>query len=379
MAEAQRLEGLGLMAGGIAHDFNNLLVGVLANADLALRNLSDPSVARGFIERVKLAAERLAGFARQMLSYTGRDHVRITQIDLARVTRETLGLIASNIPAHVHVEAALPTNLPAVDGDTAQLSQIVVNLVINAAEAIGDRPGTVRVSLRKEFLDNDRTASLAVRSARGAMECLCLEVSDDGAGMDLATRNRIFDPFFTTKQQAGRGLGLASVMGVVRAHQGSLRVDSEPGVGTTMRVWLPLSTERVRATTLPPGSNRPEARGRSVLVVDDEPIVRETTGAVLRSYGFQIHYAVDGADAVASAERLPQVDLILLDMNMPGMSVQKCYAALREVLPETGILLTSGYNDPSVLEHLLTQPATGFIQKPYAIEDLLQHCAVLLG
>jgi len=380
MAESQRLEGLGLMAGGIAHDMNNLLVGVLANAEMALRSIDEEHEARGFVERVKLAAERMAGFAKQMLAYTGRDHIQIVPLDLAKLTRESIALLASNVPPHIFLDCALPAGLPEVQGDATQLSQVIVNLIMNAAEAIGDRAGTISVNVRAEFLDNDRTSSLAVRSVRGATDCLCLEVKDDGPGMDQATRNRIFDPFFSTKGQPGRGLGLASVMGIVRSHQGALQVDSEPGKGTRMRVWLPLSSERQR-TSRAPALERNQAvddvRGYNVLIVDDEPLVRDTTGSVLRAHGLHVHFAADGVEAVTTAARLPQIDLVLLDMNMPGTPLRDTFHALRTALPKSKVLLTSGYNDPNILRDLLAEPGTAFLQKPYVIDELLQRCAAL--
>ena len=378
MAESQRLEGLGLMAGGIAHDMNNLLVGVLANAEMALRSIAEEHDARGFVERVKLAAERMAGFAKQMLSYTGRDHVQILPIDLAKLTRESIALLASNVPPHIFLDCALPDSLPEVQGDATQLSQVIVNLIMNAAEAIGDRPGTISVSVRRELLDNYRTSSLAVRSVRGTADCLCLEVKDDGPGMDRVTRNRIFDPFFSTKGQQGRGLGLASVMGIVRSHQGALQVDSEPGEGTRMRVWLPLASERQRTRSAPAAERRHDVHGYSVLIVDDEPLVRDTTGSVLRAHGCQVHFAADGVEAVTTAARLSQIDLVLLDMNMPGTPLVDTFHALRTALPSSKVLLTSGYNDPSILRDLLAEPGTAFIQKPYVIDELLQRCASLL-
>jgi PAS domain S-box-containing protein len=378
MAESQRLEGLGLMAGGIAHDINNLLVGVLANAEMALRNIDDATSARGFVERVKIAAERMAGFARQMLAYTGRDHVQVVALDLAKLTRESLALLAANVPSHIFLDCALPASLPQVQGDATQLSQVIVNLIMNAAEAIADRAGTITVNIRRELLDSDRTSSLALRSIQGVTDCLCLEVRDDGPGMDSATRNRIFDPFFSTKGQPGRGLGLASVLGIVRSHRGALQVDSEPGKGTRMRVWIPLASERQRTSRAPAPEVKIDVRGLSVLIVDDEPLVRDTTGSVLRAHGCLVHLAADGVEAVSAATQLMHVDLVLLDMNMPGTPLRETFHALRTALPNSKLLLTSGYNDPNILRELLKQPGTAFIQKPYVIDELLQRCASLV-
>jgi CheY-like chemotaxis protein len=197
--------------------------------------------------------------------------------------------------------------------------------------------------------------------------------------MDQATRNRIFDPFFSTKGQAGRGLGLASVMGIVRSHHGALQVDSELGKGTRMRVWIPLTSERQRTSRTPAPERKADVRGYHVLVVDDEPLVRDTTGSVLRAHGCEVYFAADGVEAVTNAARLPQIELVLLDMNMPGTPLRETFHALRVALPQSKVLLTSGYNDPAVLRELLQEPGTAFIQKPYVIDELLQRCASLFG
>jgi two-component system cell cycle sensor histidine kinase/response regulator CckA len=378
LAETQRLDGLGLMAGGIAHDFNNLLVGVLANAELALRELASGTTAAALLQRVKAAAERMAGLTRQLLAYSGRGHVQIEIIDLPALARESLALVSSGIPATIRVVTELPEGLHAVQGDRAQLTQVIMNFLINAAEAIGGRPGTIHLSTRVEFLDPHRNASLAVRSVHGATDHLCLEVRDDGPGMDESTRNRIFDPFFSTKSGSGRGLGLASVLGIVRAHQGALQVDSEPGAGTRMRVWLPLAQAKARAKRTPlPRVNGEATRGR-VLVVDDEQVVRDTTAMILHSQGFVVDAVADGDRAVQAADGQPY-DLVLLDMTMPGRSVTSTYHALRERLPSTPILLTSGYGEPATLNELLEQPATEFVQKPFSVGDLSERIKRLVG
>jgi nitrogen-specific signal transduction histidine kinase/CheY-like chemotaxis protein len=382
MAEAQRLEGLGLMAGGIAHDFNNLLVGVLGNAELALSHVENAGSAYGFIERVRMAAERLAGLARQVLAYSGRGHVRMQPVDVAPLIREVLELSAASIAAH-KLELSLPEPLPAVDGDPAQLSQVIMNLVINAAEAIGHTSGTIKVSARSEFLDSDRCASLSVRSIRGAMDYLCLEISDNGPGMDEATRNRIFDPFYSTKGTRGRGLGLASVIGIVRAHQGALQVDSALGVGTRMRVWLPVARARARLAqkdAKPPLALR---TGTCVLVVDDDEIVRETTRAMLEAQGFTVLSAADGQTAIDAAARAAgeqaKIDAVLLDVDIPGLPVHDVYQTLRTNLPTAVILLMSGYGESEALAALLREPATQFIEKPFSGKELAARLRSLLG
>ena len=381
LAETQRVEGLGLMAGGIAHDFNNLLVGVLGNADLALLEVGFGSRVHKYLRSIRTAAGRLADLAHQMLTYSGRSPTKLQSVDLGAVTREMVELIGSSIPAEIQVVLAIPEQLPAVAGDPAQLGQVVVNLVMNAAEAIGGKSGTIRIAARREFFDSDRNASLTLRAIRGASDHLCFEVADDGPGMDEATRARIFDPFFSTKLKHGRGLGLASVIGIVRAHQGALQVDSAPGEGTRMRIWLPLAQELARAqpipnTTKPPSTISPT--GRRVLIVDDDAMVRETAAAILEAEGYTVLAASDGATAIEATKNAGAIDVVLLDLTIPGCSAADTHRRLREVLPDAGILLISGYSEPGMLRKLLDEPKTRFLQKPFSAGGLAQNVQSLL-
>lgn len=379
LAEAQRMDGLGLLAGGIAHDFNNLLVGVLGNADLALLEVAPDTNAHKLLGRIQIAAQRLADLAQQMLTYSGRRPTRLQAVDLSAVIHEMLELIASSVPAHIRVESAVAEQLPDVAGDAAQLGQVVVNLVMNAAEAIGSAPGTIRVAASREFLDSARSASLTVRSIRGAADYVCLEVLDDGPGMDEATRARIFDPFFSTKGAHGRGLGLASVIGIVRAHHGALQVDSSPGEGTRMRIWLPLAQELVRALPHKAASlGVAPARTGRVLIVDDESVVRETAATILQAQGLTVLVASDAATAITVAESAGSIDVVVLDLSIPGSSAEETHRTLRRQLPDAGILLISGYSEPTVLSKLCEDPRTRFLQKPFSAQALASHVRTLL-
>jgi signal transduction histidine kinase len=381
LAEAQRLDGLGLMAGGIAHDFNNLLVGVLGNAELSLLETKPGSRTHDFLERIRTAAGRLADLAHQMLTYSGHSPTRLQPVDLGAIAREMVELIASSVPAQIQVALDVPDQLPAVAGDAAQLGQVVVNLVLNAAEAIGDKPGRIRVLARREFLDSTRTASLTLRSVRGPADYLCFEVADDGPGIDEATRLRIFDPFFSTKEKRGRGLGLASVIGIVRAHQGALQVDSQLGKGTRMRIWLPLAAEIARAQPKQPKRPRSASpRGRRVLIVDDEAVVRETASALLEAQGFTTLASWDAETALACAKNAGgAIDAVMLDLTIPGCSAEDLHGRLRSLLPDAGILLVSGYSEPSVLRRLLERPRTRFLEKPFTAEALSTQLEALLA
>jgi two-component system cell cycle sensor histidine kinase/response regulator CckA len=376
LAEKQRLESLGLLAGGIAHDFNNLLVGVFANAELALREVPTDSKAATYLGRLNAAGKRLADLTRQMLAYSGRGRVEVTAVDVCSAAAEILELLRASIPATIALEPSLPAGLPPVRAERGQLSQVILNLVTNAAESIGSLPGTVRVTVRSEYFDPAMQASLAVRPLREPGQYVCIEVRDDGCGMDRATRERIFDPFFTTKA-TGRGLGLASTLGIVRAHQGGLQVDSTPGEGTCMRVWLP-PAERLPVVTVstPP---QPRISGGRVLIIDDEPVVLQAESALLAAEGYEVHTAENGETALTTLQRLGSVDAVILDMTMPGRPVQDTYEALRTQLPDVPVLLCSGFNDPEVLERLLSCPNTLFVQKPFTTDELVRGLARLVS
>jgi CheY-like chemotaxis protein len=252
--------------------------------------------------------------------------------------------------------------------------------VINAAEAIGDAPCAIRIALGCERLDSARTASLTVRSVRGATDFLCLDVSDDGPGMDEATRNRMFDPFFSTKESLSRGLGLAAVIGIVRAHQGALQADSAPGRGTRVRAWFPLVQSRPRRGKAIARAETAGVQPRCVLVVDDEASVREVTCALLEAHGFEARGAADGQTALDAAREQGPFAAVGLDMTMPGLSVTETHHGLRATLGErVPILLTSGYTEPDVLAALCAFEGTEFLEKPFDIESLVKQLDALIG
>jgi len=379
--ETQRLESLGVMAGGIAHDFNNLLVGVMANADLALAKTAAGSDAVRYLDRVKVAAQRLAALSRQMLAYSGRGRFESELIDLSTVTDELLQLLEASISKSVNVEMALGAGLPLVHVDPAQIRQVIMNLITNAAEAIGARTGTVHVSAAAGRFDPVAYPKLTLGAELAADEYVCLTVRDDGEGMSRQTLKRLFDPFFTTKS-SGRGLGLAAVLGIVRAHQGALEVTSSPGAGTTFRVWLPVARRaqrdapaRVLAASEVPGLQL----GKRVLVVDDERVVREAASAVLEAYGFDVETAESGDHAISAMSRASHIDAVVLDMTMPGRNINDTYAGIRGVRAGIPIVLTSGFTEQEVIDNLLTHDATAFMQKPFSAKDLVDKLCALMA
>jgi signal transduction histidine kinase len=290
--EVQKLESLGILAGGIAHDFNNLLVGIMGNAGLALLDLPPESPARESLEQIETAARRAADLAREMLAYSGKGRFIVEPLDLSELLREMTHLLRVSIGRSVVIKYALASGPLVVEGDATQLRQVVMNLVVNASDAIGDASGVITVGTGRRKADRSYLASTYLDEGLHGGEYAFIEVSDTGAGMDEETQARIFDPFFTTKF-AGRGLGLAAVLGIVRGHHGALKVYSEPGHGSTFKLLLPLASSSVHVPTPDDGGRGWRSTAR-ILVVDDEPSVRAIAERILQRFGMRVTIAEDG-------------------------------------------------------------------------------------
>lgn len=369
LLQAQKAESLAVLAGGIAHDFNNLLVGILGNAGLALAELPPDSPVRETIRDIEVAGQRAAELARQMLAYAGRGKVSTGTVDLNGLVEKMTHLLRTSVGAGVHLVLDLAGGLPPVVGDATQIRQVVMNLVINASDAIGGGEGVVRVSTRRVPGSEDLFMRAVVAPGELAAQYVVLEVADTGSGMDEATLSRIFDPFFTTKF-AGRGLGLAAVLGIVRGHRGGIAVESRPGAGTRFRVMLPAHdgagpAARERAEEMP-------WRGSGlVIVADDEQSVRAVTARALRAMGFEVLEAEDGAAAVQLfREHQERVALVLLDMTMPRMNGAEAFRAIREADPGARVVMMSGYSEQDATDRLATEGLAGFLQKPYELATL---------
>jgi len=370
LRETQKLESLGVMAGGIAHDFNNLLVGVLGNASLALDQLPPNSPARSPIESVMAAGERAAALTQQMLAYSGRGRFVLEKIDLSACVRDTIPLIQAAIPRAVEIELKLAEPLPAIDGDSTQMHQLVMNLVINGAEAVpGGERGKVTVSTRTQEVDDlyirsqPGTSSISGDLRPGAY--VLLEVRDTGSGMDETTQARIFEPFFTTKF-TGRGLGLAAVLGIVRGHSGSIRLNSAAGRGTVFRVLFPagapLAERPVAARAEIP---RPAARS-VILVIDDEPLVRVVAQLALEHYGYTVLVAEDGKQGLDFfRQRASRIGCVVLDLAMPVMGGEEALPQLKSLRPDIPVILSSGFGEVEAARRFRGKGLAGFLQKPY--------------
>jgi len=378
LQEAQKLESLGLLAGGIAHDFNNLLLTILGNTDLALSDLPAGSPAREFLEDVDKAARDGAALTAQLLSYAGKNLLLSQDIDLSGLIQDMARLFEAVIPPNIAIHRELAGGLPCIRGDAAQIRQVIMNLVTNASEAIGEKAGEIRLKTGIGHAEDSRLAGTLLGADLGARDFVCLEVSDDGCGMNAATRAKIFDPFFTTKF-TGRGLGLASLLGIVRGHQGTLKVDSALGKGTTFRIFFPAAGEVSRVPAEKEESGLAGMRKGTILVVDDEKSARLVARRMLEKHGFRILEAHDGLEGVEIFRKhQEEISAVLLDLTMPRMNGEEAMRKLRRIDPAVRVLFTSGFAETDPASGPEAGPLSGFLQKPFSGRALLQALDRLL-
>ena len=377
LRQAARLESVGILAGGIAHDFKNLLTGVLANATLAIEDALPGSHQADLLRSVVRAAERASDLTQQMLAYSGRASFQLEYIDTTALIEEILTLLQSVVGKNVVLNLETGEGLGAVEADPAQLQQVIMNLVINAAESIAG-PGTVSVRTGATDLNGEPHADdIQVGACAAAGRYVFIEVGDTGQGMDSATLHRIFDPFFTTKF-TGRGLGLASVLGIVRGHRGALRVHSIAGEGSVFTVFLPASDH---APTYPRRGIRDAAGAGAgiVLVVDDEEYVRETVRRTLEAAGYTVVCASGMKDALQLFRTLaPQIDVALVDMTMPEEDGDEVARRLRHFNPDLKVIATSGYPEAEVRGRF-GGLMDAFLAKPYRAERLREVVGAVIA
>ncbi len=375
MLQMQKLESLGVLAGGVAHDFNNLLVGILGNSSLALDLLPPDSPARGLIEGVVAAGESAAGLTRQMLAYSGRATFILKNVDLSHCVREALPLVQAAVSRALEFRLELAEDLPPIKADISQVQQIVMNLAINAAEAIPDgRRGKLGIKTRLQIVDEEflrvNASGLAGDLTPGAYPIL--EVDDNGSGMDETTRGRIFEPFFTTKF-TGRGLGLAAVLGIVKGHAGAIQIASTPGEGSVFRVFFPAVSGAPERAAQNLVAHRAGGKPGTILVIDDELIVRRLAQHILEYNGYRVLVAEEGQSGVDLYEKnIDTIECVVLDATMPAMSGEETFRALQSIRANVPIILSSGFSEKEVQRRFGSLGAAGFIQKPYRASDLLE-------
>jgi two-component system cell cycle sensor histidine kinase/response regulator CckA len=377
MQQAQKLESLGVLGGGIAHDFNNLLMGMLGHADLALTKLQADDPARQHIEEVVASAQRAADLANQLLAYSGEGKFVVETVDLSDVVREMSNLLEVSITKTSNLKLDLNAEMPATRCDTTQIRQVIMNLIVNASDALDDKPGDISIATGSANRTTSDFADTYLGSKLPDGEYAYIKISDTGMGIDEATRNRIFDPFFTTKF-AGRGLGLAAVMGIIRSHNGAISLKSALGEGTHFTIYLPTSEELVPVRPTTDGSENSWKGSGTILVADDEEVVRDVAKLMLKTIGFEVETASNGREAVEAFVLNPnQFTAVLLDLTMPEMGGLEAYEKIRALDEHIPVILSSGYNKQDEVEHFLDATPPLFLKKPYrldSIRSIFQSC-----
>jgi CheY-like chemotaxis protein/two-component sensor histidine kinase len=368
----QKLESVGMLASGIAHDFNNLLGGVLAQAELGLADLAAGSNPESELKAVRDAAVRGSEIVRELMVYAGKETAVVGLVDVSQIVEEMLEFLKVSVSKHAVMKADLGKDLPPVRANAAQLRQIVMNLITNASDALGDRDGVIRVGTSQLKVGRD-SGELSDRLADG--DYLQLEVTDTGRGMSSETQAKVFDPFFTTKS-AGHGLGLAVVQGIVRGLGGSIDVMSEPGNGTTFQILLPFAEtagpatrDAVSAIEEPTRPSQPP----TVLLVEDEFPLRQAVGKMLRRRGLKVFEAGDGFSAISLLRaNAGKIDLIVLDLTIPGASSSEVVAEAAQIRPDIRVIVTSAYSQEMTKGTMSVPQVRSFIRKPFELGDLVK-------
>ncbi len=376
MQNHQRLESIGVLAGGIAHDFNNLLTPILGHAALAGRHLKPGSPVTVHLEKIDSVARHAADLVAQLLAYAGHKETTLQSVDCAELAHEMDKLLPSVVGDTVPLRLRLQDQLPKVTGDRSQLQQVLMNLLINAAQAQEGHPGEVELEIGVRDVTREEIDSWAFGQEGLPGRWVYIQVSDHGVGMDEETKARILEPFFTTKE-TGRGLGLAVTLGVIRSHQGGLEIDSRPGRGSVFRVYMPVEADVSAVSTALPeiaANDMKQIPGESlqVLVVDDEDGVREIARLALETGGFRVATAADGSEALRQLDELgDSVSVVLLDASMPGMLGSEVLQRLRVDRPELPVVVMSGYSEDSSLFRDGRDPFTDFLPKPFGPSELI--------
>lgn len=372
--QAQKLESVGMLAGGIAHDFNNILTGLLAQTSLAKRKLERGLPAIDNLDKAILSTERAADLTRQLLAYAGRGKFQIAPLDLNRLIHDTATLLETVFTGREQLRLHLSDDLPPINADRGQIQQVVMNLVINAAEALADPGGSVTLTTTVRHLVPADLSTNFISEPPQPGDYILLEVQDNGTGIDQTTLSRIFDPFYSTKS-TGHGLGLSATLGIIRTHRGGLCVESQLGEGTTFTVLFPVA-ESVEIVSQQPTVQEAYAEdcSKAILVIDDEAAVRHAVSDILIDRGYAVMTAAGGKEGIATYQaQHAAIGVVLLDMKMPEMSGQETYNVLREMDPALNIIFTSGYSETEIAIPPTDIYHTAFLPKPYNADGLAQH------
>ncbi|MBN2080636.1 PAS domain S-box protein [bacterium] len=382
LLHSQKLESLGVLAGGIAHDFNNLLMAIIGNLDLAVIDLPAASTSREFLNQALQASRRASDLTRQMLAYSGKGKFVLEGIDLSELVKENSHLFKASVAKTATLQLSLENQLTKIEADVGQLQQVIMNLITNASEAIGEQPGVIKVTTGERIFTEQELQLSRVEDKPRPGHFVFLEVTDTGTGMDERTLQRLFDPFYTTKF-TGRGLGLAAVLGIMRGHQGAIMVETELGRGSKFRVLFPVNPDakvRDSGTDATLSQAEPESSLEGLaLVVDDEKSVRLVCKNFLERLGMQAISAEDGEVAVRLFKEHPaDIALVILDLNMPQMDGISAFREMKRIRPDIQVILCSGYNEQEATQHFLGEGLADFIQKPYQFAEFKQKIMQVL-
>jgi signal transduction histidine kinase/CheY-like chemotaxis protein len=379
MQQAQKLESLGVMAGGIAHDFNNLLMAILGNLEIAADTLPETSPLRRPLAAAEKASLKAADLTRQMLAYSGKGRFVIERINLGQTVREMSQMLEASISKKATLRLVLPPDLPPIAADAAQLRQVIVNLVSNASEALGDRSGDITISTGVSACTRDDLSDRWLHQDLPEGLYVSFSVADTGCGMDKATLSRVFDPFFSTKF-TGRGLGLPAVLGIARGHRAAVTVDSEAGRGTTIRIRFPAAPAGLREEATDALPRRAEDGQGTVLLVDDESSLREVGQLMLQRLGYHVLLAADGERALEIVnEKRADIRCVVLDLTMPNMDGAETFRAIRRLDPRVRVIVSSGFDGQDIASRFGGAGPDGFLQKPYTMRDLGDGLKAILG
>jgi len=369
----QKLESLGVLAGGIAHDFNNILVSILGHADLLKEVLLPGNLGGKHVEEILVGARRAADLANEMLAYSGKGQIELRKINLNEFVEEMTHLLQASTSKKARLRFDFASDLTPIECDITQVGQVVMNLIINASEAIGDATGVISVATGKTALEGDERPGFQAATGGQNGDFVYLEVTDTGCGMDEETKQKMFEPFFTTKF-TGRGLGMAAVQGIVRSHGGAIEVHSEPGEGTRVRVLFPAvhgPSESIGSHSLHEARSDSWTGSGTALVVDDEESVRSLLKDMLEAVGFRVLTAADGHEAIGVfREHMDDIRVVILDLTMPNMDGEECHRALVGLRSDVRVIVSSGYSEQQISERFAGRGIRGFVQKPYRLATI---------
>jgi len=369
MLQVQKLESLGVLAGGIAHDFNNILLALLGHCELAQRRFNDETAVTNHLLQIKNAAGKAANLANQMLAYSGKGKFVVEPLNLSRLVSEMKQILAVSVSKKALLRYELVEDLPTVEADATQLHQVIMNLVINASEAIGDNGGVIAVVTGAMNCDSHYLSETWLDEHLPAGRYVYVEIADTGCGMDPDQFDRIFEPFYSTKF-TGRGLGMAAVLGIIRGHQGAIKLYSEVGKGSTFKVLLPAS-KMPEAPVEDVDNNTTFNPGGLVLLVDDEEAILKIGKEMLEELGFEVLTASDGLDAVELfRQHHTNIRFVLMDLTMPHMDGEQAYREFRRITKELKVIICSGYNQQEIAQKFVGKGLAGFLKKPYQFSEL---------